>query len=164
MVERAVLILGALFAALLQGPFFTALCPGWGPHLVLVLSLIAALAYCPNTALWLAFWGGLFLDVLNAQTLGWTSLILTVLIILVIWVSRFAGGPYFFYRLIVLILSSGGLSLLLAQAPLGDPSILRRFSVGGWLREVVVEAVLLQLLFTPVSSLFRRFESQNESW
>lgn len=127
---------------------------GGAPDLVLVLIVAIALLNGATFGAFAGFWAGFLIDVALLETLGFTSLVLTLL---GFWVGRYgettgrgrAHAPLLSVAVATILYAVGGLVL---HFMLGDPASARVTLVDALLPELVLNL----LLAFPVFALCRR--------
>jgi rod shape-determining protein MreD len=133
---------------------------GGSPDLILVLLVAVALFKGSTFGAFAGFWAGFLLDVALLETLGFTSLLLTLL---GFWIGRYgettgrgrAHAPLLSVAVATVLYAVGGLIL---HFMLGDPASARLTLVDSLLPELVLNL----LLAFPVFALCRRLFAPGE--
>lgn len=146
-------ILIALFISIIVVLFQVGFFPqillfGVTPNLILVASFCLIYFGGIRTGFWLAFFGGLFLDVGTSGRLGFSSLILVTLTFIVSLIADFLGRNPFIFTLAVFLLTLVFRLVSSSNIP---------FSIS--LKEAVLSTVFLLVLYYPFK-LLRSFFSQ----
>ena len=142
-------------AAILQASVFSDVHVLKGtPDLLLVTLVAVALLRGPIAGAAVGFWGGLLLDTADLDTLGVTSLLLTLA---GYWIGRYgettardrSRSPFLTVAVVTLLYLLGA---LLLHFMLGDPAPARRVLIG-----TLFQGIALNLLLTvPIYALCRR--------
>jgi rod shape-determining protein MreD len=137
---------------------------GGSPDLVLVILVAVALLNGATFGAFAGFWAGFLLDVALLETLGFTSLLLTLL---GFWIGRYgettgrgrAHAPLLSVAVGTVLYAVAGLIL---HFMLGDPASARVTLVDGLLPEIVLNLILAFPVFALCRRLFVPSEARPE--